>query len=207
MPPKKQSTSVLAPLGPVFSLLNVIALCGWTYVLLALLVALASEDNAPSLEDLYLPVAGLEGICLVEVIRIVLGDLPGNVVLGVVLHAIRCTCLTFAWSAHHWTGPVILASWTITEVTRYPMYIFPQLATLRSVRMVVPLATFPVGAFAEAYATYLQWEEGLPWWKQGLFGALLFVNGVLGPTMAYPALLKKGLPVLGLAKKIKKKKS
>jgi hypothetical protein len=104
---------------------------GCTYVLFALLVALASEDSVPSLENLYLPVVGLEGICLVEVICIVLADLPGNVVLRVILHAIRCTCLTFAWSAHHWTGPVILASWTITEVTRCPMYIFPQLARLR----------------------------------------------------------------------------
>ena len=25
---------------------------------------------------------------------------------------------------------------------------------------------------------------------------VVFVNGVLGPTMAYPALLKKGLPIL-----------
>jgi hypothetical protein len=29
--------------------------------------------------------------------------------------------------------------------------------------------------------------------------AMMFVNGVLGPYLAYPALLKKGLPVLGLA--------
>ncbi|MGK3760071.1 MAG: hypothetical protein ACI8RD_012388, partial [Bacillariaceae sp.] len=36
--------------------------------------------------------------------------------------------------------------------------------------------------------------------------SVLFVNGALGPTMAYPALLKKGLPILGLTKKRRKEK-
>ena len=71
--------------------------------------------------------------------------------------------------------------------------------------MVVPLVTFPLGAFSEAYATYTVFQQSgnAELWKKGLFVAVLFVNGVLGPTMAYPALLKKGLPVLGLARKKK----
>jgi hypothetical protein len=32
--------------------------------------------------------------------------------------------------------------------------------------------------------------------KLGLLVIVILVNGLLGPTMAYPALLKKGLPAL-----------
>ena len=74
--------------------------------------------------------------------------------------------------------------------------------------MVMPLVTFPIGAFSEAYAAYLVLTmEGLqrPWWLSLTLIAVLFVNGVLGTTMAYPALLKKGLPVLLGNKKDKEK--
>lgn len=214
--PRQRTATAMARLAPLFGLLNWVALVGWTYVAIELVrIAVVIFSNGltdptvqAALEALHTPViVGLEGICVVEVLRIVVGDLPGNLVLGVVLHTIRCTALSLAWSADHWTGPVIFASWAVTEVSRYPMYVFPQQETVRSFRMVVPLVTFPIGAFSEAYATYLQWNDGLPLWKQGLFAAVLFVNGVLGPTMAYPALLRKGLPVLGLAKKKPKKKT
>ena len=102
----------------------------------------------------------------------------------------------------HWAGPVILASWAATEIFRYPMYILPNSVPLRNARMLVPLATFPVGAVAEFYGAYLVLvsdDDSSPppvGVKVGLC-IVLFVNGVLGPTMAYPTLLKKGLPVLG----------
>ena len=72
--------------------------------------------------------------------------------------------------------------------------------------MVVPLLTFPVGAFSEAYGAYIVFVDSkTPLGLKIALSAVLFVNGVLGPTMAYPALLKKGLPVLGLCRKREKK--
>ena len=194
--------SPLALLAPLFRVLNAVALGGWIFVLGQLLKA-----DAAALVALQPAVLGLEGICVLEVVRIVAGDLPGNVVLGVALHAIRLTVITLVWpNASPLWQRAILYSWAVTEVSRYPMYLYPAVNMLRAVRMVVPLVTFPVGAAAEAYATFLVWqstESSRPPWQQGLLTAVLFVNGVLGPTMAYPALLKKGLPVLGLTKKKK----
>lgn len=68
--------------------------------------------------------------------------------------------------------------------------------------MVVPLFTFPVGCIAEGTGAYIVLMRGeTELWLKVILMAVLFVNGVLGPTMAYPALLKKGLPVLGIGKK------
>ena len=44
-------------------------------------------------------------------------------------------------------------------------------------------------------------------WLKAVLAGMIFVNGVLGPTMAYPALLKKGLPILGLGNEIKRGRS
>lgn len=228
-PPKARKKSALAPLAPLFTALNWVAFVGWTYVLFRLallLITTSSSSRAQSeaLGALQPVVLGLECICLIEVVRIVLGDLPGNVVLGVVLHAIRFTVLTVVLASDKkddddsgsalspsWLQQAIFLSWAVTEVSRYPMYMFSGNAAVRNVRMVVPLCTFPVGAAAEGYATYLVlWQQlqsssssGIQLWQQALLVAVLFVNGVLGPTVAYPALLKKGLPVLGLTKKKK----
>ena len=206
-PKKKEPKSMFAPFAPLFILFNWAAFVGWAFVLVQLILLLPKEtqQQLEGLVDLELTVSGLEAICLIEVLRIIVGDLPGNLVLGVVLHAIRITVLTLVWDPEPWTGPAIFWSWAVTEVTRYPMYLFPNTSILRSMRMVVPLVTFPLGAFSEAYATYTVFQQSgnAELWKKGLFVAVLFVNGVLGPTMAYPALLKKGLPVLGLARKKK----
>lgn len=191
--------SMFAPFAPLFYLLNWVAFLGWSYVSVQLLL-LAQQGHPPGgLAELSLLVSALEAICWIEVLRILVGDLPGNLVLGAVLHAIRLTVLCLVWDPQPWTGAAIYWSWAVTEVTRYPMYLFPNSSFLRSTRMVIPLVTFPVGAFSEAYATYVvfQQDETAKWWKLGLYVAVLFVNGILGPTMAYPALLKKGLPVLG----------
>ena len=81
------------------------------------------------------------------------------------------------------------------------MYIYPEIQKLRSIRLVVPLATFPVGAFSEAWAAYLVFcNPESPLGLKAALSVVLFVNGILGPTLAYPALLKKGLPILGLTK-------
>ena len=203
---KKERKSMLAPFAPLFTLFNWVAFVGWSYILVQLVLLLPqdSQQQQDGLIEMELTVSALEAICLIEVLRIIVGDLPGNLVLGVVLHTIRLTVLTLVWEPQPWTGSAIYWSWAVTEVTRYPMYLFPNASALRSMRMVVPLVTFPLGAFSEAYATYVVLQrdgDDSELWKKCLFVAVLFVNGVLGPTMAYPALLKKGLPVLGLTKK------
>lgn len=194
-------------LATFFVALNWVAFAGWTFVLVRLAALLPEWDDA-LVDELKGPLLGLEAICAVEVLRILVGDLPGNLVLGAVLHSIRITAITQVLPANpdHWTAPAILGSWALTEVSRYPMYMLPGVEVLRSVRMVVPLLTFPIGAFSEAYGAYLLFvDAGTPVWLRLILGALIFVNGALGPTMAYPALLKKGLPVLGLAKKREKR--
>ena len=137
-----------------------------------------------------------------------MGDLPGSTLLGVLLHAIRTLALTQVMPrtvldpSTQWIAPTILASWSITEVARYPMYMFPSNKRLRSLRMVTPLVTFPIGVLGEAYGAYwvlFQHEDQPP---KGLLLKLslvvmLLVQGGMGPTMAYPHLLKKGLPELG----------
>eukprot|EP00980_Cylindrotheca_fusiformis_P005537 scaffold1172_cov115-Cylindrotheca_fusiformis.AAC.12 len=197
--------SILAPLAPIFQILNWVAFAGWAYVFVQL-VGKSDETDT----ELIVLVKGLECICLVEVLRIMLGDLKGNLSLGLFLHGIRMASLFQVFPrlpTGHWTFWWILFAWSLSEVTRYPMYMFPSSSTIRSVRMVAPLLTFPIGCYSEACAAYLvlmqEKEEGAekhPWWLLVILGTILFVNGVLGPTQAMPALVQKGLPALGLAK-------
>lgn len=89
------------------------------------------------------------------------------------------------------------------------MYLFPSSSSARFIRLVLPIFTFPIGAIGEAVGAYgalsklwVNNADGLYWIKIGLLGVVIGVNSLLGPTMAYPALLKKGLPVL-LGKDVK----
>ena len=130
------------------------------------------------------------------------------------------TCLTYVLPAgllrdvDRIVAVIVLYSWSITEVTRYPMYLFPTSASARHLRLVVPLFTFPPGCAAECYGAYraftTEWNDdggggggGKDPIKLGLLGMMILINGLLGPTMAYPALLKKGLPML-IGKKVNK---
>ena len=196
-------------ISKVFSILNWVAFFGWSFVSYRLLFLFQSSSETETItNDLQTPVLTLEAICAVEIVRIFFGSLKGNFVLGIVLHAIRLVTVleTITRLPNHWTGGAILASWAVTEVFRYPMYIFPNSQICRSVRMVVPLVTFPIGAFCEAYGAYLVFvDPETPLALKFALSAVLFVNGVLGPTLAYPALLKKGLPILSLGKARKRK--
>jgi hypothetical protein len=72
--------------------------------------------------------------------------------------------------------------------------------------MVVPLVTFPIGAFSEAYGAYkVFFDPESPLILQVALSVVVLVNGVLGPTMAYPALLKKGVSVIKRDNKQKEK--
>ena len=196
-------------ISSVFDVLNWVAFFGWSFVSYKLLFLFdSSSETETIISDLQTPILALEVICAVEVVRILLGSLKGNFVLGIILHAIRLITVleTIPRSPYLWVGGAILGSWAATEIFRYPMYMFPSSQSCRSLRMVVPLVTFPIGAFCEAYGAYLVFvDPETPLALKVALAAVLFVNGVLGPTMAYPALLKKGLPILGLAKPQKRK--
>ncbi|CAB9517562.1 expressed unknown protein [Seminavis robusta] len=205
--------SPLAPLAPAFSGLNWVAFGGWLYVLVSLMASLlvSSDTQQETLSKVRMPTIALEGICVIEVLRIALGDVPGNITLGSILHTIRITAIvqvlpraaaiqeTNNSSWHAVTA--VLFSWAVTEVSRYPMYMFPTNNLARSIRMVVPLVTFPIGAVAEFAGAYtvMVSDTDVPLWLQFLLVVMMLVNGALGPYLAYPHLLKKGLPVLGLA--------
>ncbi len=232
--------------GTIFSFLNMGALLGWTFVLLLLLFQISIiQSSLPSIiQQLTMPffdattnttsdrlpiidlLLFLEGICFIEVGRIAIGQLKGNLVLGVILHLIRMSCLlivlpeglTSSSETNVLISTLVLYSWALTEVGRYPMYLFPSSSMARYVRLVLPIVTFPVGAFAEAVGAYWHLKQLLAvgandndatrsllhWIQVGLLVLVVGINSLLGPTMAYPALLKKGLPVL-MGKKDKSK--
>lgn len=99
-----------------FTLLNAFALLGWSAVLLITLARSVDlyVEAASHIRPLLL---GLEAVCLVEVTRIALGMLRGNLVLGAVLHAIRLTCLSYVIGDDA-ISVAVLFSWSLTEVTR-----------------------------------------------------------------------------------------
>mmetsp|Transcript_14314 Transcript_14314/g.30587 ORF Transcript_14314/g.30587 Transcript_14314/m.30587 type:complete len:236 (+) Transcript_14314:79-786(+) len=217
----------------VFMIANFTGLFGWALILLLLLsqsttifsthtdVFFEMTDEAsgriPIIDQMLL----LEVICFTEVGRIIMGQLRGNMILGLVLHLIRMACLllvlpdgltgehdTNGFNNQKFLSVLILYSWSLTEVGRYPMYLFPNSKLARKVRMVLPLFTFPAGAAAEALGAYRVAREMVEIGVSGFYrpayyylvvgslGMVVLINGVLGPTMAYPALLKKGLPML-----------
>ena len=229
-----------------FTFLNTGALLGWSIVLTILLLHqqstlsttkrinewvdpffdVSSDGRMPLIDLLFF----LEALCCIEVTRIAIGQLKGNLILGIVLHMIRITCLLlvlpnglssadyghnnkYSINPKLFTSILVLFSWSLTEVGRYPMYIFPKSNIARNVRLVLPMITFPIGCAAEAYGAYTVLIELLTmsddgnsdnasednmlyWVKIASLGMVLLINGLLGPTMAYPALLKKGMRVL-----------
>jgi len=199
----------------IFTLLNSAALTGWTFIL-AILLSQPSEWTTqffePSLSDRILLIdllILLECICFIEVGRIAVGQIKGNFILGAVLHMIRMTCLLLVLprglaDERDTVCIMVLYSWALTEVGRYPMYLVPSSSVARYVRLVLPIVTFPIGAIAEAVGAFRAlsklWnsddDDSVSWIKLCFLGMVLFINSLLGPTMAYPALLKKGLPVL-----------
>ena len=233
----------------IFTVLNGAALLGWSSILLLLLSFTFNVESLVSALPVHLPIIllyCLEGICLVEVGRIALGQLKGNLLLGCVLHAIRITCLVYilsdglqllllpslrppSSSSHYFLEEdfekrksivlhtlLILYSWTITEVCRYPMYLFPSSEMARKVRLVVPIVSFPVGCALEIQSAFRVARAELfgggdssgndgskddiisatSWVKIVVLCMVILINGLLGPTLAYPSIVRKGLPVL-----------
>lgn len=194
------------PISNLVDALNPIALVGWCYVAVLVATTPAEFLNAAVNQTCF----ALEAICVVEVARMAVGDLPGNIVLGAVLHAIRLLALAQVLPrtdlAHAWLTTAVLGSWAVTEVSRYPMYVAKGFGPARLLRMVVPMVTFPIGCGAEAYAAWLVFQQGgVSAALKGALVGMLAVNVLLGPTMAYPVVMKKGLEAIGLHKTKDKK--
>lgn len=95
-------------------------------------------------------------------------------------------------------GEMILLAWSLTEVCRYPMYLFPSPFTT-ALRDKIPVLTFPLGAGFEAYACYLFATQ-----NHGFLASLaylqVFINVVLGSFLVYPGIVKRGLGAKPVAK-------
>lgn len=173
--------------------LNFVALAGWIYVLYRLSTQLDVDDTVLK------TVNALEAICLLEVARIGLGQLPGNLLFGTVLHSVRVIALTvvFPRSDGVVNKLIVLFSWAATEVSRYPMYVFSSSRVARLGRMVVPMVTFPIGCGSEAYGAWRLLSDDVGGVSHGVLASialvyLLFVNLFMGPFMAYPFVIQKG---------------
>ena len=159
----------------IWTILNVLAWIGWSAVL----------ASAAYNEKLVLV---LELMCCAEVLRMIKGELKGNVKMGLVLHATRLIVyhqvLPFAYTR------VILQAWSATELARYPYYVVPNAYTL-AMRSFVPLITFPLGVAAETMGLWgrLQAADSL---LVKAVCALPLVNVVLAP-IGYRSLLKKAV--------------
>jgi len=126
----------------IFTLLNIAALLGWCIALFLLILHEQRYHINDELwyEQIITILKYLEVICCVEVGRIATGQLKGNLVLGMVLHMIRISCIVFILPDGLATSPaksmaeintnqgyaileqpslslLVLFSWCITEVT------------------------------------------------------------------------------------------
>ena len=125
----------------IFTLLNIAALLGWCTILILLILREQRQDVYDEVwyEQIITILKYLEVICCIEVGRIAIGQLKGNLVLGMVLHMIRISCIVFILPDGLATNPaksgaeidtnryaileqpslslLILFSWCITEVT------------------------------------------------------------------------------------------
>ena len=115
--------------------LNVAALCGWGWALFVVLMRFRTGEPWP--EHFFSVVTALESICWFEVIQIALGVSHGNLTLGIVLHTIRMLWLLVVCpriqvvallfgNIGNLVADLVLLAWCLTEVARYPMFIFPQ---------------------------------------------------------------------------------
>lgn len=187
--------------------LNLIALLGWMYGFTLFLFVSSYEG----LIEFGIPLTlALESICILEVCRILIGYQKGNALFGVLLHSIRLIMLLLVIpdldEDDGWLTTTILVTYAVTEISRYPMYLFKKNKDARTLRMVVPVFTFPIGCTSEAYAAWrILWNRHNPLWAVLLLVWVLVINGILGPYMAYPHVLKKAFKSVKKFEKKKKK--
>jgi hypothetical protein len=159
-----------------WTLLNVVAWIGWSCVL-----ASAAYDAKLVLI--------LELMCCAELLRMVVGDLKGNVRVGLILHATRLIVYHQVLPTHYTTQ--ILQVWSVTELARYPYYVFKSPLTF-ALRSFVPLITFPLGVVAETLGLVARLRDDDASTAVKCLCALPLVTTLLAP-IGYWSLLKKAV--------------
>ena len=189
--------------------ITAIALLCWTALLAYVLYswgATAKYDH-----NMLNFVLAAELICASEVLRIAVGNLRGDLALAFTVHYTRLLML-FTTMPHSvvsaFLQKMIVLAWAATEVTRYPMVLFPDSKTLRLLRYATPLVTFPLGAGGEAFAAYLVHNETPNHYLYGGADAslsqmvlsfafvLVVIINVVGGTIWYPSMCMKVVKVL-----------
>lgn len=137
----------------------------------------------------------LELVCCVEVVRMLVGNLKGNVYLGVGLHYVRLFIILaiLPYVGNHVSCVLVLLAWVVTETCRYPYYIFGGQRCM-TLRYFAPVITFPWGCAAEAWAIHVALPQ-----LDGVLHYLAYaqiLGNVAGGIMAYPAIARKGIAVL-----------
>ena len=173
-----------------FDALNWAAFFGWAAV--AVKTALTwSEYGKPSATLMQLTLT-CELISASEILRITLGLLRGDLALGITVHYTRIL-MWFVTLPHPEVSALIvkliLAAWSVTEIGRYPMVLFPNNAALKTFRYMVPLITFPLGAGTEAYAAYVVSQHETQPLKTMLL--LVVLVNVIGGVVWYPSMIAK----------------
>ena len=185
--------------------MNWFSLLGWSGV--AIKTAIAFQTNQAASTTLLQTVLGLEVLCASETLQIAMGILRGDLALSFVVHYTRFMMLFIAMPHSAVNATVvkyILMAWSLTEVFRYPMVLFPKSKLLKTVRYAAPLITFPMGAGTEAYAAYLvliKTDNNI--FLKGLLGLIVLTN-VVGGIVWYPGMIKK--VIRSLSDKTKKMK-
>jgi hypothetical protein len=182
------------------AVLNAVAWLGWAAVLLFL--AVAGRRAVPSAGSLLLrATVWLEAICALETLQIALGLANGNLAMGAVLHYTRLLIATVAMPLAPAALPtrLVLLAWSATEVCRYPMFLLPDSAATRTLRYVAPVATFPVGALAEAWLAHMAAQSlgpAAPAWQRAALALVVPTNLFLGFGSGYPQILSKARAAL-----------
>ena len=118
----------LGKMVTVADFLNPAAIVGWAATLVNCLLPVINPD----LSYLWASVVVLELICCYEVVRMLIGELKGNVRLGVALHYTRMLLLLGVLpristnnlnDTRNWIVKAVFISWSATEVFRYAHYL------------------------------------------------------------------------------------
>lgn len=188
---------------------NLIALSMWTFVFFSICQHFWEPPNPNLVSIAFLA----QLITTTEVVRITLGLLKGDALLGWAVALSRIFVFIFVFNESQVTAGLIprpsfnttnipltsdsiLLAWSFTEVFRYPMILcsssFRYHGFLKNLRYGVPLLTFPVGAVTEAYGCWSLLTHGT---NSKLLDFFLYViianNLVAGFGLALPKMVKK----------------
>jgi hypothetical protein len=150
------------------------------------------EPKGPS-DQLMMLTLVCEIISGSETIKIALGMLRGDLALSFVVHYTRFLMYFVTIPHQEVTTTVvklILFAWSLTEVFRYPMVLFPDVPILRTIRYAAPLITFPLGAGTEAYAAYKVLMVTDNMFLKAVLGLVVLIN-VGGGSIWYPGMIAK----------------